>query len=137
MRTKIRVLLIHPNDESFHWLEMALQQQGIQAWHAKGCRQAQAIFDQPDPPQIVFTDTTLADGTWEDIVNLAGKACTPVPVIVVSRSLDVGLYIKVLEEGAFDFIVPPISASDLAHIVRCATDRRSDCRQANRRAAVA
>ena len=137
MTTKIPVLIIHPNDESFHWLEEALREQGIQTCHAEGAKQAQAIFDQPDPPQIVFTDTTMADCSWEDIVKLAGEARRPASVIVVSRLLDVGLYIKVLQSGAFDFIVPPISVSDLAYIVHCAIDRRFESCQASRRTAVA
>lgn len=135
--TKIPVLIIHPNAESFRWLEMALREQGFQVWHAEGSTRAQAILDQPDPPQIIFADTSLADGTWQDIVNLARKGRTPAPVIVVSRVLDVGLYIEVLESGGFDFIVPPISAADLAHIVHCAIGRSFSGRQVKARAAAA
>jgi DNA-binding NtrC family response regulator len=135
--TTVPVLIVHANAESFHWLETALREQGFQAWRAEGVMQAQAILNQPDPPQILFTDTSLADGKWEDIVGLAAKARRPVPVIVVCRFLDVGLYIKVLESGGFDFIVPPISAADLAHVVHCATSRSFPSRRADVRAAVA
>ena len=74
MKTRILALIIHPDDEAFHWLEAALREQGVQAWHVEGCTQAQAILDRPDPPQIVFTDTSPTDCTWEDIVDLAGKS---------------------------------------------------------------
>ncbi len=133
----IRSLVVHPNADSFEWLEVLLQKQGIQALHAEGYTQTKAILDQAEPPQIVFTAFVLADGTWEDIVNLVARTPRPAPVIVVSRSLDIQLYVKVMESGAFDFIVPPISSFDLAHIVRCATDSRRNGGQARTREAAA
>ena len=43
-----------------------------------------------------------------------------IPVIVVSRFVDIDLYLKALESGASDFIVPPFSAADVAYVVRTA-----------------
>jgi FixJ family two-component response regulator len=39
------------------------------------------------------------------------------PVVVVSRLVDLDLYLDVLESGASDFIVPPFQASDVAYVV--------------------
>ncbi len=46
------------------------------------------------------------------------EAQRPVQVIVVSPYVDMNLYIEVMQRGAFDFIVPSISDSDLAYIVQ-------------------
>jgi response regulator of citrate/malate metabolism len=34
-------------------------------------------------------------------------ASSPVDVIVVGAKKDIGLYLSALEEGAFDFVLPP------------------------------
>jgi FixJ family two-component response regulator len=68
---------------------------------------------------VIFADSTLPDGTWADIVSLADKCPRPLNVVVVSRELDLDLYMKVLESGAFGFIVPPFMDADLLHIVNC------------------
>jgi FixJ family two-component response regulator len=43
-------------------------------------------------------------------------------VIVVARVVDTRFYVEAIEAGAFDFIVPPFNAADLAYVVRCAVD---------------
>jgi FixJ family two-component response regulator len=70
-----------------------------------------------------LTDTTLADGTWVDVLRLANRSGRAVPIVVVSRLVDIEFYIKTLESGAADFIVPPISSCDLIHVVKAAIGR--------------
>ncbi len=87
------------------------------------------MLEGPVPPLLVFTDRQLPDGTWRDIVRLAESAHAPTSVIVVSRLTDVRLYVDAIEQGAYDFIVPPFEAAGLAHVVRCATAHTLDQRQ--------
>ena len=47
----------------------------------------------------------------------ARRMPSPVPVVVVSRYVDVDLYLDALEKGAWDYIVPPFRAADLAYVV--------------------
>jgi DNA-binding NtrC family response regulator len=75
-----------------------------------------------NPAPLVFTDTTLPDGTWADILAEAEKAAQPVNVIVVARVVDTRFYIEAIQTGAFDFLAPPFAASDLAYVVRSALD---------------
>jgi FixJ family two-component response regulator len=37
---------------------------------------------------------------------------------VVARLVDMKLYLDVLESGAYDFVVPPLTSAGLAHVVR-------------------
>ncbi len=128
MREKISALLVHDQDDPFRALKLALESQGIQTRRVRSCNDAFSLLVQPDPPALVFTDTELPDGTWAEMLSLAVKACDPVCVIVVSRFVDIKLYIEVIERGAFDFIVPPFGASDLSHIVRCAVWSTHSCK---------
>ncbi len=121
MDSKLSAALVHDRQEPFSALKLALEQQGIEIFQPRGCDDLRQLFKQPRPPQLVFTDTTLPDGTWKNVLALAANAREPVHVIVVAPFVDPKLYLEVLESGAFDFIVPPFLVSDLAHIVRCAT----------------
>jgi FixJ family two-component response regulator len=71
---------------------------------------------------LVFTEIQLADGNWADVLTLAAKAAAPVNVIVLAPFADVSFYVQVIERGAFDFIVPPLSGPELLHVVRIATE---------------
>jgi FixJ family two-component response regulator len=45
-----------------------------------------------------------------------------VNVVVVAPFVDIGFYLQVIERGAFDFIVPPLSDPELLHVVRIAAE---------------
>src|SRR2546427_366478 len=87
--------------------------------HVRSCAEARQGLARLPRPHVIFTDSTLPDGTWADIVSLADQCPRPLQVVVVSPELDVDLYVKVLDGGAFDFIVPPFAGADLLHIVNC------------------
>jgi len=123
----ITALLVSDAGEPFEKLEMVLERQGIRTYWARDSAEALLLLERPNPPQMVFTDTTLPDGTWADVVSLAARHL--VPVILVSRLMDRALYVHSLERGAFDFIVPPFVSSDVAHIVKCAAWSRNHWRR--------
>jgi DNA-binding NtrC family response regulator len=122
MREAASALFVHYESEPFGALEKALEGQSVRVCHASNCREASRLLQDPDPPQLVFTDTTLPDGTWADVAGLAAKAPSAVNVIVVARWVDMRLYVEVIENGAFDFLAPPFVPLDLAHVVRCAVE---------------
>ncbi len=103
-------------------VEKGLEGQRVKVCHTRNCREASRLLQDSDPPHLVFTDTTLPDGTWTDVLGLAAKAPVPVNVIVVARFVDMRLYVNVMWRGAFDFLAPPFVPSDLAHVVRCAVE---------------
>jgi DNA-binding NtrC family response regulator len=113
---------VHDQAEPLDTLELALQGQSIKTCRACSCQEASLELARANPVHLVFTDTTLPDGTWREVLGLAAKAPVPVDVIVVARLVDVQLYLEVIESGAFDFITPPFAACDVAHVIRCAAD---------------
>src|SRR6516162_10159363 len=102
-------------------LDLALQAKSITTCRAN-CQEASLELTRAKPVHLVFTDTTLPDGTWGDVLGLAAKAPAPVNVIVVARLVDVRLYLEVIQSGAFDFITPPFAPGDVARVIRCAAD---------------
>ncbi len=116
MADNFSVLLVHDQNDPFHSLEQILLSEGIRVEHAHTCSEADAALRGPCSARVVFTDSSLTDGTWADVLDLAGA----VPLVVVSRVVDIDLYLNVLERGAADFIVPPLSRAELAHVVKTA-----------------
>lgn len=113
-------LLVYEQDGPIHTLEPNLISQGMRIQRCRSCSEAQATLREPNLPSLILTDVCLPDGTWEEVLKAANAAATSVPLIVVSRIIEMTLYLDVLERGAHDFIVPPISFSDLAYIIRTA-----------------
>jgi DNA-binding NtrC family response regulator len=121
MADDLSVLLVHDQKELFHALEQILLSQGIRTEHARTCSEAGAALRGPCSARVVLTDTSLTDGTWADVLDLAGA----VPVVVVSRLVDIDLYLNVLERGAADFISLPVSSDDLAYVIKTAIGKNS------------
>lgn len=120
MITEISALLVYDQAGPLGLLKAALQVPGVKLRQARTCAEARRMISGPKPPDLVFTDIQLSDGDWSDVVRLAQGGRAPVNVIVVSRLVDIPLYVQTIEQGAFDFITPPFEPSDLAYIIRCA-----------------
>jgi DNA-binding NtrC family response regulator len=101
-------------------LRKALNDAGMHVRVASSCAEALQVVTSPIPPSIVFSDASLPDGTWADILTFAGGGSTKIPVVVVSRVVDINFYINALEQGAADFVVPPFYRQDLSHVLSCA-----------------
>jgi DNA-binding NtrC family response regulator len=116
----VSALLVNDREETFSPLKPILESQCIVTREARTCGEALLSLWGKRPPHLVFTDVQLADGNWRDVISLADKCPLPINIVVISRQLDMNLYIEAMERGAFDFITPPFEAPDVAHVVRCA-----------------
>jgi len=122
----LTAILLHDQEEPLAGLLPGLAELGVSMVQARSCAQAAQLLGRANIPQLLFCDTVLPDGTWADALNLASGAAVPVNVIVVARLVNIRFYVEVIERGAFDFITPPFSTSDLSHIVRCAASNLAD-----------
>src|SRR5271157_2613401 len=122
MREEISAVLLHQAAESQRLLKQALEGRSIKVNWLQNYREASPLLREADPPHLVFTEALLPDGNWSDVVKLALEALKPVKVIVVSRLVDLRLYLDTMVGGAFDFIVPPMTGDELAHVLACAVD---------------
>jgi len=122
MNETMSALLVHDRADHLFPVKQVLRTQQIKVIEAKTCLDAAAEIGKADPPHLVFTDTSLADGTCLDIIRLAQQATRPVNVIVASRIADLRLYIETMEHGAFDVIAASCLISDLAYILHHAAE---------------
>ena len=112
MEDKICALLVHDGrgDHLSSFRQNLDQVVGV----AKTCGEAAHYLQKPNPPHLVFTDTAMPDGTWQDVLKLAAKAPKPVNVIVVARDANFKLYLEARERGAFDLSASSTSRPLLA-----------------------
>ncbi len=122
MAQEIFALVLQGPTGSLGRLKLDLENQSIDVRCLGSLAEALPALHGTKPPHLVFTDTTLPDGNWADVVNLAVEASKPVNVIVIARQVDIELYLATMAHGAFDFIVLPLSRSELLHVLRCAMD---------------
>jgi DNA-binding NtrC family response regulator len=135
MKEEISALLLHRPTESQRVLKQALEGRAIKVNWLRSFAEALPLLREATPPHLVFTEASLPDGTWADVVKLALEALKPVKVIVVSRLIDVRLYVETMAGGASDFIVPPMTSNELGHVVACAVQSVLNLRQTHAMAA--
>ncbi len=85
------------------------------------CAEAQGYLDAFGSPLLTLTDPLLLDGDWMDVRDLAIGDRERANVIVFPSSGRVGLYVRVTEGGASDF-VESFSARKLNRILRTALE---------------
>jgi len=123
MKTVRSVLLVHDEPDAFRGLEEALHNQAIQTSHAHQCAEARKVLKEDGPIDLVLTDVAVADGTWKDVIRSVRRVAKRTPVIVMSRVVDMRLYLDTQDAGAADFIVPPMTPRDLTYTLTAAMHR--------------
>jgi DNA-binding NtrC family response regulator len=118
---KLFALLVPGADESFAKLKALLKELSVEVWSAQTCDQAAHLLDQTHP-ELIFTGTKFCDGSWRDIIGLSENSSVPANVIVVGGCKDTRLYLSIMDDGAFDFILPPFESGPLAQVVTVAAD---------------
>jgi DNA-binding NtrC family response regulator len=136
MREHLFALLIHEQSEPFESLRRALKELSVETYSIATCKEAQELISQCHP-QIIFTESSVADGSCMKVFNMAEAADVPLSVIVVGAVPDMRLYLSVMERGAFDFIAPPFEHDPLNFVVRSAALNAHRRREAAAHAAIA
>lgn len=118
-------LLVYDEPHPLESLKPVLRDLSVETCSVRTCEEAGRLISQTQP-QLVFTDASLPDGSWADVVRMAEMASSPVDVIVVGAKEDIRLYLSALEGGAFDFVLPPFEHEALEFVVESA---RQDVRR--------
>ncbi|MGA2983931.1 MAG: response regulator [Terriglobia bacterium] len=136
MSEHLFALLIHDHPEPFASLKRTLRDLSVETYSVATCKEAEDLISQCQP-HIVFTESSLEDGSWVNILNTAEASNVPLSVIVVGAVPDTRHYVSVMERGAFDFVAPPFEHGPLNFVIRSAALDAHRRRQALAHAVVA
>lgn len=111
------VLIVSSDELILDSLARSLRNIGIEPEAARSCSQAREALNRPLPPQVVFSDGCLPDGSCKHVLESAAQSGAPVRVIVIAEQLNYELYLDALDAGAADFITPPFADLDVAWLL--------------------
>lgn len=77
------------------------------------------------PPSVLLVDINLPDGNGLDLLRSIRQRNMPVEVVMMTAQGSVQLAVEAMREGAFDFIMKPVSPERLKITVRNAQERRA------------
>lgn len=118
-----KALIVSNENEVFSGLQESLNRIGISADLARTCEHARTLLEQANPPELVFSDSNLPDGSWAGVIGMTTSSTDPVPIIVISKDRDYQTCMDAMDAGAADCIGPPFLAADVAWVVRNTLNR--------------
>jgi len=122
----ITALLVGKQDGCLPKLKQCLEELGVKTAYVDLPNQVRSRLHKPDAPEVVFAHTEPTDETWWEVLSAARQSGKQ-PVILASRVLDDRKYLDALENGAFDFVVPPFRPRELRHVVDSAISGSHAC----------
>ena len=112
-----RIVLVASGDGLMQELHHALNPCPLEIQTFTKCREAVDEIQRHTTADVIFTDLQLFDGDWRQVLRMAKQSAAPAQVVVVSRYVDVPLYLDALEAGVFDVVVPPFRTVEIGCIV--------------------
>jgi DNA-binding response OmpR family regulator len=112
---KTRLLSISDSPADHKALHRALDHKQWQLITAHTCRSA--IRRLSKGVDAVFTESSLPDGTWKDILNHTMLFANPPQLVVTSRLADAYLWSEVLNLGGFDVLAKPLDEKEIRQVL--------------------
>lgn len=129
---EVCVLFVHREASHLRKFQEIVADEAVTLRLARDLGEASRVMQEAQPPHVVFTDTKLSDGDWQDVLTLAVKAAEAVNVVVVSAVGNISLYTEAIERGAFDFLTPNIAPRDFPLLLQAAVEDAVARRAGNR-----
>jgi len=111
-------LVVSSDDEVSRRLAESLGQCGVAPLFAGTVAESRIVVAGHEV-LVVLCNERLADGTYEDVLNLH-RSHTMIPLVVVSRTGDWPEYLRAVDRGAFDYVAYPPVSGDLERAIRSA-----------------
>ncbi len=119
---KSAVLFVSSCVEDARALAPMLEAVDIQLSSAADLKQTKTLLESGLFGAVV-TEVSLPDGTWKDVVGLAGRVGGGVAVVVTALLADAGFWVDVLEFGAYDLLSKPFCCGEVQRVLKNAVDR--------------
>jgi len=110
------VLYISHSLENSRVLSAMLAAVSIPLKQAQSLKVATEILDS-ETFGLILTEAKLADGKWEDIMDLVKRTHPHAEVVVTDRLADARLWADALNEGVYDVLAQPFYSGEVQRVV--------------------
>ena len=118
----LKVLIVEDDREIRTLLRSALEIEGFEVRTAVSLSEASALIEH-DPPDVIVLDLGLPDGDGAQLVRQVRRH-SALPIIVASARDQEAQKIRLLDEGADDYLTKPFSVDELLARIRVALRHR-------------
>lgn len=120
------LLLVEDDPEIRRALIRSLVERGhVVSSEATGMGALQAIMQQR--PELVVLDLGLPDVDGQDLLRML-RAVSKVPIVVVTARSDEAMIVKILKDGADDYVIKPFGPAELDARIRAVLRRSAATR---------
>jgi len=79
---------------------------------------AQALAQiEETPPDLVLTDLLMPELDGFAVLRVVGRICPGVPVVIMTAHREVESAVRIMKAGALDFLMKPLAAPDIHHLL--------------------
>ncbi len=111
-----RLLLVDEDMRDLVYYASALRQNGFDVRSCGSFSEAQACLEK-DAFDLVIVSQGGPGFEGCSVLRSAKEKDRYLPVLVLTRSLDMGCYLEAMQRGAFDYVEKPLAAPEVARIV--------------------
>lgn len=111
-----KALLVVEDPESFQFCFNTLEQYGYRVRVCDSYQEGlRCLADEVFDFVMVSQGTPNFEGSC--VLKRATEINRSLPVLVVARSLDMGCYLEAMQLGAVDYLLEPLTASDIGRVL--------------------
>lgn len=119
MQDSLKIFLIEDDNALAMGTEYALQEEGMQVWHAKDFAAVQQIFqEQSGEFDLILLDVMLPDANGYEVFEWIQSKNKAIPIIFLTALDDEGNVVHGLSIGASDYVTKPFRMKELIARIR-------------------
>lgn len=119
MQDSLKIFLIEDDYALAMGTEYALQDEGMQVWHAKDFAAVQQIFqEQSGEFDLILLDVMLPDANGYQVFEWIQQKNNAIPIIFLTALDDEGNVVHGLSIGASDYVTKPFRMKELIARIR-------------------
>lgn len=115
------VLFVSPHLEDVQSLSQMLAEASVGVVHATNLKDASRELDSRWFP-VVLTESTLEDGSWQDLLNLT--RATGSELVVTDLWADSRFWAEAINMGAYDLLAQPFQQTEVRRVIASASAQK-------------
>ncbi len=116
VKPRKKLLIVDDDTDDLHYYSAILQKQGYEVRSLGSYEQAAGCLPREDFDLIIVSQGSR-DFEGRAVLSRAIEREPRVPVLVLTRHVDMGCYLEAMQMGAFDYLEKPLPPSEVAGLV--------------------